>query len=49
MQGVPGMRRVAHVEANAAVSDGQRLDVATLEQLRLHAYAHGWQYPWSAD
>ncbi len=45
---IPGMRRVAHVEANAAVSDGILLDEAALAELRKHAFAHGWSYPWSA-
>ena len=46
---IPGMRRVAHVEANTAVSDGILLDEETLRQLHAHAYTHGWKYPWSAD
>ncbi len=46
---IPGMRRVAHVEANVAVSDGVPLDEDTLRQLRSHAFAHGWKYPWSAE
>ncbi|MGQ9684028.1 MAG: aldo/keto reductase [Anaerolineae bacterium] len=45
---IPGMRRVAHVEANAAVSDGVLLSAEVLEQLKQHAFAHGWSYPWSA-
>jgi len=44
---IPGMRRVAHVEANIAVSDGKYLTRDDLEALRAHAFAHGWAYPWS--
>ena len=46
---IPGMRRVAHVEANAAVSDGKLLPPEVLAELRQHAFAHGWAYPWSQD
>ena len=35
---IPGMRRVASVEANAAVSDGRRLSPALRERLRGHAW-----------
>ena len=35
---IPGMRRVAHVEANAAVSDGPPLTPAELARLRAHAW-----------
>jgi aryl-alcohol dehydrogenase-like predicted oxidoreductase len=35
---IPGMRRVASVEANAAVSDGRRLSSALRERLRGHAW-----------
>jgi aryl-alcohol dehydrogenase-like predicted oxidoreductase len=45
---IPGMRRMANVEANTAVSDGILLDEATLSQLKEHAFTHGWSYPWSA-
>lgn len=45
---IPGMRRVAHVEANVTASDGKLLDGATMSELRKHAFAHGWAYPWSA-
>jgi len=44
---IPGMRRVAHVEANCAVSDGQLLAAEDVQALRAHAFAHGWSYPWS--
>jgi len=46
---IAGMRRLAHVDANAAASDGQLLDEETLRGLRAHAFAHGWQWPWSED
>lgn len=46
---IPGMRRVAHVEANVAVSDGQLLADAELEALKAHAFPHGWKYPWSQE
>jgi aryl-alcohol dehydrogenase-like predicted oxidoreductase len=45
---IPGMRRALHVEANVAASDGKLLDGNTLEQLKAHAFPHGWSYPWSA-
>ncbi|MFB3881927.1 MAG: aldo/keto reductase [Armatimonadota bacterium] len=44
---IPGMRREAHVEANAAVSDGRLLSAEELSSLREHAFVHGWGYPWS--
>jgi aryl-alcohol dehydrogenase-like predicted oxidoreductase len=44
---IPGMRRVAHVEANCAVSDGVLLKESELNELAKHSYAHGWKYPWS--
>jgi aryl-alcohol dehydrogenase-like predicted oxidoreductase len=46
---IPGMRRVAHVESNCAVSDGQLLSDEETEALKAHAFAHGWQYPWSQE
>lgn len=45
---IPGMRRVANVDANATVSDGVLLDETTLQKLKKHAFTHGWSYPWSA-
>jgi aryl-alcohol dehydrogenase-like predicted oxidoreductase len=45
---IPGMRRVANVEANVSASDGKPLDAATLEALEGHAFVHGWFYPWNA-
>jgi aryl-alcohol dehydrogenase-like predicted oxidoreductase len=44
---IPGMRRVEHVEANCAVSDGILLSPEELEALKAHAWVHGWGYPWS--
>lgn len=35
---IPGMRRIASVEANTAVSDGRRLSAALLERLKAHAW-----------
>ena len=43
---IPGMRRVAHVESNAAVPDSQPLEGEVIDQLKKHAFAHGWAYPW---
>lgn len=45
---IPGMRRVRHVELNAAVSDSQPLDADTVNALEAHRFIHGWSYPWSA-
>ncbi len=44
---IPGMRRMTHVEANCAVSDGKLLSAEELEALKAHAFVHGWSYPWS--
>jgi aryl-alcohol dehydrogenase-like predicted oxidoreductase len=44
---IPGMRRTAHVEANCAVSDGRLLSAEEVEELKKHAFVHGWSYPWS--
>jgi aryl-alcohol dehydrogenase-like predicted oxidoreductase len=35
---IPGMRTLAHVRANLAASDGQRLDPALLAELRKHRW-----------
>ncbi len=35
---IPGMRRVRHVEANLAASDGRRLDPTVLAELRRHRW-----------
>jgi aryl-alcohol dehydrogenase-like predicted oxidoreductase len=44
---IPGMRSTAHVDQNVAVSDGKLLSASEFEQLRAHAFAHGWSYPWA--
>jgi aryl-alcohol dehydrogenase-like predicted oxidoreductase len=44
---IPGMRKIAHVEANVATSDGLLLEDKTLQALKTHAFAHGWSYPWA--
>ncbi len=46
---IPGMRRVTSVEANAAASDGVPLLASVVEQLKEHAFVHGWFYPWDKD
>jgi aryl-alcohol dehydrogenase-like predicted oxidoreductase len=46
---IPGMRRMAHVDANCAASDGRLLSAAELGALKAHAFAHGWSYPWSQE
>lgn len=43
---IPGMRRAAHVEANAAVSDGVRLPEALMAELRRHRWVRQ-PAPWS--
>ena len=42
---LPGMRRLANVDANMKASD-IRLSDATIAQLHSHAWRHGWSYPW---
>lgn len=44
---IPGMRTSTHVAENVAASDGNLLSAADLENLRQHAYIHGWKYPWA--
>jgi len=39
---IPGMRRVEHARANAAVSDGKPLNPALLNRLRPHAWEKNW-------
>jgi aryl-alcohol dehydrogenase-like predicted oxidoreductase len=39
---IPGMRRVEHARANAAVSDGRSLGPALLERLGSHAWTKNW-------
>ena len=45
---IPGMRRIANVEANVAVSDGVLLPEDVQRALDSHAFVHGWDYPWHA-
>ncbi|GIW87089.1 MAG: oxidoreductase [Isosphaeraceae bacterium] len=35
---IPGMRRIGHVEANCAVSDGQPLDAGLINRLKAHRW-----------
>jgi aryl-alcohol dehydrogenase-like predicted oxidoreductase len=35
---IPGMRRIGHVEANCAVSDGQPLDAGLMKRLKAHRW-----------
>lgn len=42
---IPGMRRIEHVRANAAASDGQPLDPGLLDQLRQHRWSRNWVVP----
>ena len=44
---IPGMRRLANVEANTAVSDGKLLTAAEMKALEAHEFVHGWSYPWA--
>jgi aryl-alcohol dehydrogenase-like predicted oxidoreductase len=44
---IPGMRTPAHVEANAAASNGRLLTREEVEALHEHAFIHGWSYPWA--
>jgi aryl-alcohol dehydrogenase-like predicted oxidoreductase len=39
---IPGMRRVEHAQANAAVSDGRLLDPRLLLKLNAHAWTKNW-------
>jgi aryl-alcohol dehydrogenase-like predicted oxidoreductase len=39
---IPGMRRAAHVRANASVSDGRPLSTPTLAKLASHAWEKNW-------
>ena len=39
---IPGMRRVEHARANAAVSDGRLLSPGLLERLKAHAWSKNW-------
>jgi aryl-alcohol dehydrogenase-like predicted oxidoreductase len=42
---IPGMRRLPHVRANLAASDGQPLAPALLQTLREHAWVRDWMVP----
>ena len=42
---IPGMRRLANVQANCAVSDGVPLAPSVLEQLRGHRWERDWVVP----
>jgi len=39
---IPGMRRVEHARANAAVSDGRALTPGMLERLKAHVWRKNW-------
>ena len=41
---IPGMRKLKHVEANCAASDGKLLTHQELRLLSEHAFVHGWKY-----
>jgi aryl-alcohol dehydrogenase-like predicted oxidoreductase len=43
---IPGMRRVEHVHANAAIGDGRALSAGLLERLVEHAWDKNW-YDWT--
>jgi aryl-alcohol dehydrogenase-like predicted oxidoreductase len=42
---IPGMRRLAHVRANLAASDGRALSPDLIRQLRAHRWARDWDVP----
>jgi aryl-alcohol dehydrogenase-like predicted oxidoreductase len=42
---IPGMRRLAHVRANCAVSDGVTLEPRLLSELRRHRWTRDWVVP----
>lgn len=44
---IPGMRSLANVAANCAVSDGVLLSEHERVALNEHAFVHGWKYPWA--
>src|SRR5580700_8119094 len=44
---IPGMRRLAHVDSNCAVSDGELLTKDETAELAKHKWVHGWLYPWA--
>jgi aryl-alcohol dehydrogenase-like predicted oxidoreductase len=46
---IPGMRKTRNVEMNTAASDSPPLSTAVVEELKNHAFVHGWPYPWIGD
>jgi aryl-alcohol dehydrogenase-like predicted oxidoreductase len=42
---IPGMRRLSHVEANLAASDGKPLSQSTLDRLARHRWLRGYVLP----
>jgi aryl-alcohol dehydrogenase-like predicted oxidoreductase len=42
---IPGMRRLSHVRANCAASDGEGLDPLLLSELRRHRWTRDWVVP----
>jgi aryl-alcohol dehydrogenase-like predicted oxidoreductase len=44
---IPGMRKLAHVDSNCAVSDGKLIPPQELSELHRHKWVHGWLYPWA--
>ena len=42
---IPGMRKLAHVTANCAASDGRALDAAVVASLRAHRWERDWVVP----
>jgi aryl-alcohol dehydrogenase-like predicted oxidoreductase len=45
---IPGMRRIEHVRANTAASDGRRLTPGLLAELAGHAWDKNW-YAWTPE
>jgi aryl-alcohol dehydrogenase-like predicted oxidoreductase len=43
---IVGMRNKKHVRANCALANGKPLPADVLEELKRHAFTHGWVYPW---
>lgn len=43
---IPGMRKVANLDANVAASDGELLPENVHQELQKHKWWHGWYYPW---
>ena len=42
---IPGMRRLSHVRANLAASDGRALSPDLVRQLREHRWVRDWDVP----